>query len=119
MDVEQHPVALLAVLERLLCLRLVRDVLADAVIPPEPPLGVENRLAGPAQVAGFAVPVVAHVDEVGERLVTLELLPVLPPHPLGERRQSRKLPACLADEDLLADAALFHAGQPAGGKILV
>src|SRR5690349_7299669 len=119
MDVEQHPVALLAVLQRLLRARPVGDVLADTVVSPELSLRVENRLPGHAQILQLAARVGTHVDKIAERFMTLELVPVLLPDFTGERRESGKLPARLANEEFLFDASFFDAGQLDEAEILV
>src|SRR5262249_37434045 len=89
------------------------------VVAAEPPLRVEDRLAGHAEIAQISRAVLRGVDEVAERLVALELLAVLLPHFLGKRSPSRKFPARPADEVLRAEAALLDPRQLDEAEVLV
>src|SRR5258706_607598 len=119
MDIEQHPVALFAVFQLFLRARLVRDVLADAVVPFEFVLRVENRLTGDAQIAHFAGVVRSHVYKVAERLVALEHFAVLPPGFFRKRPWTLKLPTRLADERFRVDTSFLHPGQLDEPEILI
>src|SRR5436190_2197001 len=111
MDVDQHPVPLLAVFQVLQRARLFRDVFSDAVVPLEFALRVENRLAGHAQVAHFAGIIRDRVYEIAERLVTLELFAMLLPGFFRKGPGTLELPTRLADEGFRVDAPLLYSGE--------